>query len=123
MTKLEVPQPSESVHPFSTPRKFVANGAESVILTVGDRPFDDERGSLPTEGLAMRATSSVVRGGASRLAWLGLWGTLGIGVFGVWGASAETPSAGKPDSVALGRAIFEREWMPDDPRSHGGDGL
>ena len=29
----------------------------------------------------------------------------------------------KADSVAVGYEIFNREWMPNDPRSHGGDGL
>ena len=29
----------------------------------------------------------------------------------------------KPDSVAVGYEIFNREWLPNDPRSHGGDGL
>jgi CxxC motif-containing protein (DUF1111 family) len=29
----------------------------------------------------------------------------------------------KPDVVAAGYEIFNREWMPNDPRSHGGDGL
>ena len=29
----------------------------------------------------------------------------------------------RPDSVALGYEIFNREWLPDDPRGHGGDGL
>lgn len=28
-----------------------------------------------------------------------------------------------PKAVARGRAIFLREWLPSDPRSHGGDGL
>ncbi len=46
----------------------------------------------------------------------------------VWHAIAEEAAGadGKsriPDSVALGAEIFNREWMPDDPRSHGGDGL
>src|SRR5262249_47718261 len=27
------------------------------------------------------------------------------------------------DPVAVGSEIFSREWMPNDPRSHGGDGL
>jgi CxxC motif-containing protein (DUF1111 family) len=29
----------------------------------------------------------------------------------------------KTDSLALGYEIFNREWMPNDPRGHGGDGL
>jgi CxxC motif-containing protein (DUF1111 family) len=29
----------------------------------------------------------------------------------------------KTDPVATGSEIFQREWMPDDPRGHGGDGL
>jgi CxxC motif-containing protein (DUF1111 family) len=29
----------------------------------------------------------------------------------------------KTDSVAVGYEIFNREWIPNDPRSHGGDGL
>jgi RNA polymerase sigma factor (sigma-70 family) len=28
-----------------------------------------------------------------------------------------------PDEQARGAALFAKEWMPDDPRSHGGDGL
>ena len=27
------------------------------------------------------------------------------------------------DDFELGRALFARDWMPDDPRSHAGDGL
>ena len=37
-------------------------------------------------------------------------------------ARAGNPPA-KPDTVALGAEIFNREWMPNDPRGHGGDGL
>ncbi len=33
------------------------------------------------------------------------------------------PKPARPDRVALGYEIFNREWLPDDPRSHGGDGL
>ena len=29
----------------------------------------------------------------------------------------------KSDSIAAGYEIFNREWMPNDPRGHGGDGL
>ncbi|MGP0067599.1 MAG: di-heme oxidoredictase family protein [Isosphaeraceae bacterium] len=29
----------------------------------------------------------------------------------------------KADAVAVGYEIFNREWLPNDPRSHGGDGL
>src|SRR4029077_1663319 len=32
----------------------------------------------------------------------------------------KTPSA---EELALGRELFLREWLPNDPRSHGGDGL
>jgi RNA polymerase sigma factor (sigma-70 family) len=28
-----------------------------------------------------------------------------------------------PDEQAKGEALFAKEWLPDDPRSHGGDGL
>jgi CxxC motif-containing protein (DUF1111 family) len=34
---------------------------------------------------------------------------------------AADPSAG--DGRALGRELFARRWLPDDPRCHGGDGL
>src|SRR5579864_4299214 len=37
-------------------------------------------------------------------------------------AKADSEAA-KPDPVAVGYDIFNREWMPNDPRSHGGDGL
>jgi CxxC motif-containing protein (DUF1111 family) len=36
-------------------------------------------------------------------------------------ADAEAPAAGDPQS--LGRELFARKWLPDDPRCHGGDGL
>ncbi len=36
---------------------------------------------------------------------------------------ADDPRPARPDRVALGYEIFNREWLPDDPRSHGGDGL
>jgi CxxC motif-containing protein (DUF1111 family) len=56
------------------------------------------------------------------------------GVFGVCAMAAVVigggPSrAGEPDRpapadpVAIGYEIFNREWMPNDPRGHGGDGL
>ena len=40
----------------------------------------------------------------------------------------DRPAAGAADSPAkdrrsLGRELFAREWLPDDPRCHGGDGL
>jgi CxxC motif-containing protein (DUF1111 family) len=41
---------------------------------------------------------------------------------------APTPAAtvARPtpaEQIALGRALFDRKWRPDDPRCHGGDGL
>ena len=38
-------------------------------------------------------------------------------------ARADDPRPAKPDPVAVGYEIFNREWLPNDPRSHGGDGL
>jgi CxxC motif-containing protein (DUF1111 family) len=38
-------------------------------------------------------------------------------------AAPTKKSAAKKTSVADGRAIFAREWIPGDQRSHGGDGL
>lgn len=40
-------------------------------------------------------------------------------------AVAAEPSSSKEDvsQVTIGREIFLREWLPNDPRSHGGDGL
>ncbi len=36
---------------------------------------------------------------------------------------ADDSGPAKPDAVALGYEIFNREWLPQDTRSHGGDGL
>jgi CxxC motif-containing protein (DUF1111 family) len=39
-------------------------------------------------------------------------------------ATARADAAAKTgEDVARGRDLFAREWLPDDPRSHGGDGL
>jgi CxxC motif-containing protein (DUF1111 family) len=40
----------------------------------------------------------------------------------------EEPASGEPEAervaaIGRGRDLFVREWMPDDPRTHGGDGL
>ncbi|HWE36893.1 MAG TPA: di-heme oxidoredictase family protein [Isosphaeraceae bacterium] len=56
---------------------------------------------------------------------LGAW-AVGAGL--IWGAVATaaepTPDRSKDkDVIAAGREIFLREWLPKDPRSHGGDGL
>ena len=41
-----------------------------------------------------------------------------------WGVSRDTAaSEPPPDRINQGRELFFREWMPGDPRSHGGDGL
>src|SRR4051812_42286290 len=44
-------------------------------------------------------------------------GLCGIALAVTWASEAD------PAVVALGYEIFNREWMPDDPRGHGGDGL
>ena len=33
------------------------------------------------------------------------------------------PAKSKVSSVELGKVLFHRDWLPNDPRSHGGDGL
>ena len=33
------------------------------------------------------------------------------------------PKSADAKTLALGRELFEREWLPNDPRAHGGDGL
>jgi CxxC motif-containing protein (DUF1111 family) len=68
----------------------------------------------------MRITLLAVGLGAV-IVWIGLSvaavHTIGDGVVEADGKSE------KPGSVALGAEIFNREWMPNDSRSHGGDGL
>ena len=55
---------------------------------------------------------------------LGLCMALGQAIVIVSGpARADDSKPAKSDRVALGYEIFNREWLPDDPRSHGGDGL
>jgi len=57
---------------------------------------------------------------------------LGLGLIGVTASAIQMIGDGvvraqsktaKPDPIAVGYEIFNREWMPGDPRSHGGDGL
>jgi CxxC motif-containing protein (DUF1111 family) len=38
-------------------------------------------------------------------------------------SAAEKPDPARDKTLALGRELFVREWVPGDPRSHGGDGL
>ena len=55
---------------------------------------------------------------------LGLCVAIGSAIAAVGGRSrADDSGPARPDRVALGYEIFNREWLPDDPRSHGGDGL
>jgi CxxC motif-containing protein (DUF1111 family) len=55
---------------------------------------------------------------------LGLCAVIGSSIAAVGGRSrADDSGPARPDPVALGYEIFNREWLPDDPRSHGGDGL
>ena len=70
-----------------------------------------------TEGFAMRQKSCAT--GRRRLiaVCIGLAPLFGVNVAGA-GADAE-----KVDPVAIGYDIFHREWLPNDARAHGGDGL
>jgi len=64
-----------------------------------------------------RSAASLV----GKLGWLGLC----IPVYSafVGGPARADTKAEKPDPVAVGYEIFNREWMPNDSRGHGGDGL
>ncbi len=68
----------------------------------------------------MRVTRSAMSLG-SLFARVGLC-VAAVQSIGVGLARAESTSE-KPDSVTVGYEIFNREWLPNDPRSHGGDGL
>ncbi len=60
--------------------------------------------------------------GSMRLGRLGLC-ILAAGAIGGGSATAGSKESAKADPVAAGYEIFNREWMPNDPRGHGGDGL
>jgi len=68
----------------------------------------------------MRVTRSAMSKGGL-FAWMGFC-VAAVQSAGGGLARADAKSE-KPDSVAIGYEIFNREWLPNDPRSHGGDGL
>jgi CxxC motif-containing protein (DUF1111 family) len=68
----------------------------------------------------MRVTRSAMSLGGL-FVWMGLC-VASVQSIGGGLARADSKSE-KPDSVAVGYEIFNREWLPNDPRSHGGDGL
>ncbi len=68
------------------------------------------------------ALALAVRSGAFKLGLLGLGCLASQGLFGA-GAATAASKAAPSDAVAEGREVFNREWLPDDPRGHGGDGL
>jgi CxxC motif-containing protein (DUF1111 family) len=68
----------------------------------------------------MRLTSSAARL-CSKLVWAGWCIALGLAIGGARAAADTKPD--KSGSVAAGYEIFNREWMPNDSRGHGGDGL
>ena len=68
----------------------------------------------------MRVTRSAMSLGGL-FAWLGLCVAAVQSIGG--GVARADSKAEKPDSAAIGYEIFNREWLPNDPRSHGGDGL
>lgn len=54
-----------------------------------------------------------------------LAGVLGAGavLWSLTAPAADPTSSGETRPAVSGKEIFEREWLPKDPRSHGGDGL
>ena len=74
----------------------------------------------------MRSAVASKRLGVS-LGWLGLCvvaaGAIGAGLALAGSEDEEDRGPSKVDPVAAGYEIFNREWMPNDPRGHGGDGL
>jgi CxxC motif-containing protein (DUF1111 family) len=47
----------------------------------------------------------------------------GVATLGIVGLRAAEAPGSSPDRRAQGRELFEREWLPGDSRTHGGDGL
>jgi CxxC motif-containing protein (DUF1111 family) len=68
----------------------------------------------------MRVTRSAVRLGCMLL-WVGLCLTVCSACGDDQTKTGAEPA--KTNPVAVGYEIFNREWMPNDPRGHGGDGL
>jgi CxxC motif-containing protein (DUF1111 family) len=68
----------------------------------------------------MRVTRLAARLGAT-LWLLGLFIAVCESFVGGQARAGSEPD--KPDRVAVGYEIFNREWLPNDARSHGGDGL
>src|SRR5438132_10492432 len=68
----------------------------------------------------MRVTRSAMSLGGL-FAWMGLCVAAVQSVAG--GLARADSKSEKADSVAVGYELFNREWLPNDPRSHGGDGL
>jgi CxxC motif-containing protein (DUF1111 family) len=68
----------------------------------------------------MRSTRRSASSGA-RLGGLGLCVVISQALGG--GPARADSKPAKADPVAQGYEIFNREWMPNDPRGHGGDGL
>jgi CxxC motif-containing protein (DUF1111 family) len=54
---------------------------------------------------------------------LGACATAAVAIIGLSARAGEAPKPTKADPLAVGYEIFNREWMPNDPRAHGGDGL
>jgi CxxC motif-containing protein (DUF1111 family) len=66
----------------------------------------------------------VTRSAATLGGTIGVLGICGAICAAIAGASARADvNSKKPDPAAVGYEIFNREWMPNDPRGHGGDGL
>ena len=70
----------------------------------------------------MRAAVASNRLGSRGLGRLGLC-VVAAGALGGGPTRADSKDSARPDPVAVGYEIFNREWMPNDPRGHGGDGL
>jgi CxxC motif-containing protein (DUF1111 family) len=71
----------------------------------------------------MRASASSHR---ATCKWICLFAVFfGSAIFGSVAAADDRPGAQAPaaEQRALGRELFLREWLPNDPRAHGGDGL
>jgi CxxC motif-containing protein (DUF1111 family) len=69
----------------------------------------------------MRVTISAARLGGTLL-WIGLCITV-CEAYGDDQAKKAGAGSEKPNPVAVGYEIFNREWLPNDTRGHGGDGL